>query len=67
MKVIIFYMDGLIIGTGERYLVGLSLELTLGSPLVSPNNGDDLPETLMGAPIGLWFGSEAVRRRCCCR
>ena len=56
---------GLMIGNGEVSLVGLSLGLTLGSPLDSPNPGAELPGTLMGVPLGFWFGSEALRCLCC--
>ena len=52
------------IGTGEGYLVGLSLGLPLGSPLDSPNPVSELPDTLLGAPLGLWFGSEVARCLC---
>ena len=31
-------LDGFIIGTGEGYLVGLSLVVSLGSPFESPNH-----------------------------
>ena len=48
------------IGTLYGSLVGLSRGLPLGSPLESQNSGADLHDTLMGTPIGLWFGSEAV-------
>ena len=60
-------LDGLMIGTGKGYLVGLSLGLPLGYPLESLNLGAGLPGTLMGAPLGLWFGSKAVSYRCCFR
>ena len=53
-------MSGLMIGTGEGSLVGLSLGLPLGSPLEYPNPGDDLPVMLLGAPLGLWFGSQVA-------
>ena len=53
-------LASLMIGTGERYLVGLSLGLQLRSPLDSPNTGTDLPGTLLGAPIRLWFGSDVL-------
>ena len=43
----------LMIGTGGGNLVGLSLGLTLVSPLESPNSGSELPEMLMGVPLGL--------------
>ena len=51
----------LIIGTAEVSLVGLSLGLSLGSPLEYKNTGYVLPGMLIGAPFSLWFGSEAVR------
>ena len=51
---------GLKIGTGEVSLVGLSLGLTLGYPLESPNTRAEFPDMLMGAPIGLWFVSDVV-------
>ena len=54
-------LTGMIIGTGEVSLVGLSLGIPLGCLLESPNPGSDMPDTLLGAPLGLWFGSEAVR------
>ena len=56
----------LIIVTREGSLVVLSLLISIGFPLESPNPGDELPGTLLGAPIGLWFGSEAVRCLCSC-
>ena len=56
----------LMIGTREGYLVGLSLGISLVSSLESPNPGADLPGTLLGTPLGLWFGSEAVRCLCFC-
>ena len=59
-------MVGLMIGTGEGYLVGLSLGFTLGSPLKSPNHGAELPGMLLVATLRLWFGSELVRCSCCC-
>ena len=60
--------DRLMIGTVEGYLIGLSLVISLGSPLESPNPGSDLPGILLGAHLGLWFGSEAARFLCfCCR
>ena len=52
------------IGNGEGYSVGLSLGLLIGLTLDSPNPGAELPVTLLGVPIGLWFGSEADRRLC---
>ena len=54
-------MDGLMIGTGEGSLVGLSLVLPLVYPLESPNTGSELYDTLLGSPLGLWFGSEVAR------
>ena len=65
MVVVLFgTLVGLMIGTGEVSLVGLSLVLPLGYPLESTNTGVDMPGTLMGASLGLWFGSEAVRCWC---
>ena len=52
------------IGTREGYLFGLSLGLTLGTALEPTNPGSDLPVTLLGVPIRLWFGSEVVRCLC---
>ena len=52
---------GLIIVTGEEYLVVLSLEITLGSPLEFTNPGAIMSATLLSAPLGRWFVSEAVR------
>ena len=60
-------MCGLMIGTVEESIFGLSLVLPLVSPLESPNPGADLPGTLLGAPHGLCFGFEVVRCRCSCR
>ena len=60
-------MGGLLIGTGELFLVGLSMVFTLGYLLESPNPGSVLPGTLIETPIGFWFGSEAVRYWCSCR
>ena len=53
-------LTGLMIGTGEVSLVGLSLGLPLGSLLESPNNGAYMPGTLLGVPLGLWFGYVVV-------
>ena len=53
-------LAGLIIGTGEGSLIGLSLGLPLGSPLESTNTGADMPGTLLGAPPGLWFEFDVV-------
>ena len=58
VEVSINTLVGLMIGTGERSLVVLSLELPRVSPLESPNPGADLSGTLLGSPLGLWFGSE---------
>ena len=55
-------LDGLIIDTVEGYLVVLSLGLPLGSPLDSPNTGAQLPVMVMGALLGLWFGSDVLWR-----
>ena len=52
------------IGTGEGYLVGLSLRLTLLSPLESPNPVVFLPVTFLGAPLGLCFLYESVSYCC---
>ena len=60
-------LDGLMIGTGEVYLVGLSLELPLGFPFEYKNPGAELSGILMGVPIGFWFDSEASRCLCYCR
>ena len=54
------------IGIGEGSLVVLSLRITLVSPHESLIPRDKLPSTLMGAPLGLWFGSGSVRFLCCC-
>ena len=40
--------------------------IPLGYPLESSNHGSDLPIMLLGASLGLWFGSEAVICLCCC-
>ena len=53
-------MDGLMIGTGEGSLVGLSMGLTFGSQLDFPNPGAHLHSMLRKAPLGLWFGSDVV-------
>ena len=53
-------LTGLMIGTGEVSLVGLSLGLPLGSLIESPNNGAYMPGTLLGVPLGLWFGYVVV-------
>ena len=61
-------LSGLMIRTIEGYLVGLSLQVPLRSPLESQNPGSEMPGTLLVAPIGLWFFSELFRCLCyCCR
>ena len=60
-------MSGLMLGTGEGPYFGLSLGITLGSPLESPDSGAELTGMLLDAPLGLWFVSEVVRFRCSCR
>ena len=55
----------LVIGTGEEYLVGLSLGLTIGPPIEYPDPGAELHGTLMVLPLGLCFCFEAVRCLCC--
>ena len=57
----------LMVGTGEGSTVGLSLGLPLGRPLEYPNPGSEIHVTLLGAPLGFWHGSEAVRCLCYCR
>ena len=52
------------IGTGEGYLVELSLGIPLGPPIGYLNPGDVMHGTLLGETPGLWFGYEAVRLRC---
>ena len=58
-------MAGLIIGTVEGYMIVLSLGIILVYPLESPNPGSELSDMLSGAPLGLWFGSEAIKCLCC--
>ena len=53
-------MAGFVIGTGEVYLVGLSLGFPLGYPLDYPNPGAELSGTLLVASLGLWFFSDMV-------
>ena len=53
-------LDGFMIGTGEVYFVGLSLVLSLGSPLDSLNPRSDMSGKLMGSPLGFCFGSGVV-------
>ena len=60
-------LAGLILDTVERYLVGLSLRITIGYPLEYLNLGYFLSVTLMGVPLWLWFVSESVRCHCCFR
>ena len=55
------------ISTKERSLVWFSLGLTIGYLLESTNLESELPGMLLGAPPGLWFGSDAVMWRCCWR
>ena len=55
---------GFMIGTVEGSLVGLSLGITLRSLPIYPNPGANLHVTILGAPLGLWYGSEAVRCWC---
>ena len=57
----------LMLSTSKGSLVGLSLLITIGYPLESLNTGAYLPETLLGTPLALKFGSEAARCLCCCR
>ena len=45
-------MAGLMIGNGEVSLIGLSMGFPLGTPLESPNPIDEMPDTLLGAPMG---------------
>ena len=59
-------LSGSMIGTGEGYLVGLSLVLPLRSSLEPLNPGAQLPGTLLVAPSGLWFGYEVRRCMCSC-
>ena len=64
MVVVLFgTLVGLIIGTVEVSLVGLSLGLPHGYPLESTNTGVDMHGTLMGASLGLRLGYEAIRCR----
>ena len=53
-------LTGLIICAVEGSLVVLSLVIPLGYLLEYPNPGADLYGTLLGAAIGLWFGSDVV-------
>ena len=55
-------LDGLIIGTGEVYIVGLSQIIPLGSPFEYPNPGltDIIIGLFLGNPIGslldyIWY------------
>ena len=56
-----------IIGTGEGYLVSLSLGFSLGSLIESKNTFSVLTVMLLGASLGLWFRSEVVGYNCSCR
>ena len=50
-------LSGLIIGTGEGSLVGLSMGLPLGSPLESQNPGDEISYlfgSLTGKILVIW-------------
>ena len=58
-------MAGLMIGNVEGSMIVLSLGLLLVYPLESPNPGSELSGTLLGAPLGLCFFSEAFRCLCC--
>ena len=49
-----WYTDGLMIGTGEGFVVGLSLELSLGSSLDFPNLG--VTGIILGIYLGKYFG-----------
>ena len=40
--------------------------IPLGYPLEAPNMEADLPVMVLGAPLGLWFGYEAVICLWCC-
>ena len=60
-------LGGFMIGNEKGYLVCLSLGLPLVSPVEYRNPGDVLPGTLLGGPLGLWFGSESVRFKYSCR
>ena len=53
-------LAGSMIDTRGVSLFGLSLGLPLGSPLESKNLGSELHGTLIGAPIGLWLGSNVI-------
>ena len=50
--------------TGGISLVGLSLGIPLVPPLEYPNPVVVMHGTLIGMPLGMWFGSEAVRYWC---
>ena len=54
-------LGGLVIGTREGSLVGLSLVFTIKYPFEYPNTRYVLPGTLLVTSLGLWFGSEFVR------
>ena len=55
---------GLMIGTREGCFAGLILGVSLGSPLESKKSGSELPATILGAPLGLWFVYEVVSCLC---
>ena len=48
------------LGYSIGMLLGLSLGLLLGSSYDFPNTGYEMSGTLLGAHIGLWFGSDVV-------
>ena len=54
----------LMIGTREGCFAGLILGVSLGSPLESKKSGSELPATILGAPLGLWFVYEVVSCLC---
>ena len=66
VRVSLITMYVFIIITGEGYFLGLSMGLPLGYQLESPDPVAELSVTLLGAHIGLWFGSEAARCLFCC-
>ena len=59
-------LAGLVVVTGEGYFFVLSLLLPREYPFYSPNPGAELPGTLMGYTLGLFFGYEAVVCLCSC-
>ena len=62
--VLLVTLAGLVVVTGEGYLVLLLLVLLLGSPFYSPNPGADMHGTLLVSPLVLWFLYEAFRYLC---